>query len=352
MSQTKIGVVGLGAIAKNMHLPILSSFADVEIVAVSEVDVQRGRDTVKKWGIESVYSDFNQMYAEARPDGVFICLPNSLHYRAVRAALEHGIHVFCEKPMGLNSDGAYELVALSKKQGLKLAVGYNRRLEANFVRTRKVVESLKLGRILQFHAAIVNPGPYASWIPSSDWFFKDRYGVLFDTGSHLVDLITYILDDEIVEVAANGTSTMHGIEVYDNITGSMKTRKGVVGTFNTGWRMSANFDAFNIYGTGGATFANSMEVDERYGNYTALDRVAYSLKLPLELVSKEMKNMGANGPSGTYFLEDRAFVDAVQGRGEPIVTGAQGLKTIEILEAVKASIDSGMSVRVHSHELA
>ncbi|NQE53403.1 D-xylose 1-dehydrogenase (NADP(+)) 2 [ANME-1 cluster archaeon GoMg3.2] len=103
MNKINIGIVGLGTIAKNMHVPILSTFEDVKIKAAAEVDVERRKKFAKKWDIPEVYEDYTKMYENADLDAVFVCLPNFLHYDAVMGALEHDFHVFCEKPMDLRA---------------------------------------------------------------------------------------------------------------------------------------------------------------------------------------------------------------------------------------------------------
>jgi len=67
-----------------------------------------------------------------------------------------------------------------------------------------IVKSLRLGTILQAHGILVNAGPYGSWIPSSDWFFNDKYGVLYDSAPHLMSIMMHILSDQITEVSARG----------------------------------------------------------------------------------------------------------------------------------------------------
>ena len=350
MDKINIGIVGLGTIAKNMHVPVLSTFKDVIITSATEVDVKRGNEFAKKWNILEIYGDYNKMYENANLDAVFICLPNFLHYNAVKAALEHDLHVFCEKPMGSSADDAYELVKKAKKRNLVLAVGYNRRLEKNYEKAANIVKSLKLGNILQAHGILVNAGPYPAWIPSSDWFFKDKYGVLYDSGPHLVDIMMHILSDQITEVSARGISTMHGLNVFDNIAGVFKTEEGAVGTFNVGWKMAANYDTVQVHGTGGSVFANPIEVEIRHGSYGSLERVADHIKLAKTIIGSQVGRMsGDKRPNETYFNEDRAFIDAARNSGEPLVSGEDGLRVLEVLEAIKESVDSKKVVDVRRH---
>lgn len=353
MDKINVGIVGLGTIAKNMHIPVLSTFKDVDIQSAAEVDVKRGGEFAKKWSIEEVYGEYTEMYENVDLDVVFICIPNFLHYNAAKDALEHDLHVFCEKPMGLRADEAYELVKVAKKRNRVLAVGYNRRLERNYEAAAEIVQSLKLGTILQAHGILVNPGPYAGWIPSSDWFFKDTYGVLYDSGPHLIDILMHILSDHITEVSARAIRTMHGLEVIDNIAGVFKTEKGIVGTFNAGWKMAVNYDSVQVHGTGGSVFANPLEVEVRHGSYGPLERVADHVKSAKKivgtLIGSQTGRRGDTRPNETYFREDRAFIDAVLNGDEPLVSGEVGLKVLEALEAIKESMNGGKVVEVWRH---
>ena len=348
MKKIRIGIVGLGTISKNIHIPVLSTFEDVEIKVATEVDAKRGREFARNWDISKVYEDYNEMYNNYDLDAVFICIPSFLHYDAVRRALEHDIHVFCEKPMGLRSDDAFELVKMARKKDLVLAVGYNKRLEKNYEEAGKIVKSLKLGNILQAHGILVNAGPYASWIPSSDWFFNDKYGVLYDSGSHLMDSIMHILSDQIIEVLARGISTMHGLKVLDNIAGVFKTEKGAIGSFNVGWKIAVGYDSIQIHGTGGSVFANPLEVEVRYGNYGPLERVADHIKSAKKIMGAQISRMsGDKRPSETYFREDRAFIDAVLNGGDPLASGEDGLRVLKVLDAIEESIDKEREVKVN-----
>ena len=348
MDKINVGIVGLGTIAKNMHVPVLSTFKDVVITSAAEVDVKRGREFAKKWDIEEVYEDYTIMYENADLDAVFVCLPTFLHYDAVKCALEHNLHVFCEKPMGSKSDEAFELVKIARKKNLVLAVGYSRRLERNYEEAAKIVKSLKLGTVLQAHGILVNAGPYAGWIPSSEWFFNDKYGVLYDSGPHLIDIMMHILSDQITEVSARGISTMHGLNVFDNIAGVFKTEKEVVGTFNVGWKTAAGYDFIQVHGTGGSVFANPLEVEVRHGGYGPLERVADHVKSTKKIIGAQVGGMsGDKRPNETYFREDRAFIDAVLSGDDPLVSGEEGLRVLEMLEAIKKSIDKGSVIKVN-----
>jgi predicted dehydrogenase len=345
-------VVGLGSIAKKMHLPVLSTFKDIEILAVAEMDEDRGRKTANIWNIPHFYSDYNEMYRNAELDGVFICLPNFLHYEAVKNALQHEINVFCEKPMGLNSQEAFKLVQLAEKKGLKLAVGYNRRLDNNYQDASKIVKSMQLGRVLQINGTFVSGGPYIGWIPSSEWFFKDKYGVLYDSGPHLVDLIQHTISDTIAEVSANGISSMHGTDIYDNIAGVFKTGNDILGSFNIGWRAGVYHESIQVHGTGCSLFVDPNETLLKHAAYGPLDKISDNISSTKNIIGTFMGKTGDTDlPDETFFKEDRAFIDSILNEGEPSASGEEALRVMEVLDGIRESLKSHSSIKVLHHEL-
>ena len=198
----------------------------------------------------------------------------------------------------------------------------------------------------------MNAGPYAGWIPSSDWFFNDKYGVLYDSGPHLFDLMMNILSDRIVEVSARGISTMHGINVFDNIAGFFMTEKGTLGSFNIGWRMGANYDSIQVHGTGGSVLGSPLEVEVRHGSFGPLERIADHIGMAKKTMGILVgKKRDGKLPNETFFREDRAFIDAIYGNSEPLASGENGLRVLEVLDGIKESLNGGSTVKVRIHGL-
>jgi UDP-N-acetylglucosamine 3-dehydrogenase len=350
MNKMKIGIVGLGSIAKLAHIPTLAGFQDVEIIAAAEKDVSTGEAVAKKWKIPKIYPSYTEMYEDCHPDAVFICLPNFLHVPAAREALEHDIHVFCEKPMGLSSSDARDLVILAKNNNCILAVGYNQRMIKNYKDAKEIVASARLGSVLQMHGVALNAGPYASWIPSSDWFFNDKFGVLYDTGPHLIDLIRFILSDNITEISANGISTMESIQIYDNISGNFITENNALGTFSIGWKEAVNFNSIEVHGTGGSVIVNPAEIQTRYWAYGDYERVIHHSDSIRKIIRSQWNQAGGGTSTGnTYIEEDKAFINAVRGDSSSIVSGEDGLRVLEVLDAIKISIEQKKSVKISSY---
>ena len=353
MDEIKVGLVGLGAIATSTHLPTLLSIDGVNVTAAAETDRKTLERIARRHRIASTYRAYDEMYDKEDLDAVFVCLPNFLHYRAVKRALENELNVFCEKPMGLDADEAARLVRLARRKRLKLAVGYNKPLDPGFEAAGKMVASMKLGRILQVHGTYIAAGPYAgAWQPRSDWILNDKFGALYDLGSHLFSLMLCVLSDTIESVSAKAIRTMYDVEVLDNIAGVFRTKELILGTFNVGWKTAAFGHTIEVYGTGASILASSNELETHYRGYGDLEKTAGHLRFAKDLLFRNLRNVGnPQSQSLSYLKEDNAFVEAVRSGRNPLMDGELGLRVLEVLEAVKRSIETGVTIKVYHRAL-
>ena len=348
---TKVGIIGLGSISKQIHLPVLSNMSGIKIEAATEIDSKRGEKVAKRWKIPRFYVNYNDMFEDSTLDVVFICLPNYLHYETARSALQHGLHVFCEKPMGLSSKDAIELVEISKRKGLMLGVGLYKRFEKNYEKSASLIKGLKLGKVTQVHGILVNPGPHAGWKPCSDWFLKENSGgVIFDSGSHVIDLVTYLLSDKILEISAKSKNVLDGLRIFDNLAAVFNTEKGVIGTLNIGWQLSTYYECIQIHGTGGSIFASPIEFEEMHGNFNALDKAFNHMRFAKSNIGWGVrKTFSSKRPDQAYFKEDKEFLDAVRKGEGRYVTGEEAVLVLDVLEALDESLRTEKSVKIQYH---
>src|ERR1700690_465175 len=110
MEQIRVGIIGLGWVAQVFHLPILSKFQDVRIVAVCDKNKEQARLISERFLVPSFYSDYEQMLAKEELDAVFVCTSTDAHCAVVKAALESGRDVFVEKPIARLREEAVEMV--------------------------------------------------------------------------------------------------------------------------------------------------------------------------------------------------------------------------------------------------
>jgi predicted dehydrogenase len=149
----RIAVVGCGSWANEAHLPALAANPDAEIVALVETREAALDAAARKFGVEHGYPEMEVMLAESKPEGVVIAVPHVHHFAAARAALESGAHVLLEKPMVLDPNHGRELMALARRQGRELIIGYPWHYNPQSRTLRAALSAGRIGR-LEFIACL------------------------------------------------------------------------------------------------------------------------------------------------------------------------------------------------------
>lgn len=274
----RVGVAGMGGIAKRTHLPVLRRVPGFQVICGAEKDEYQRERVGKLFGIPETYEDFDEMIQKADIDAVYVCLPASLHAKAVVAALKRGRHVFCEKPMGLNSEEAKTMVELAANSRLILMPGFNLRHVRNFIEAKKIIDSGKLGKIIHVNAVFMNPGPYISWDPKSDWYLDGRSGgALYDIGSHIVDLLLHLFPFRMKELSARATQGYRPYDALTNIVCSFRGDDGLLGTIQIGWRTACEVCSIEFHGTAGSLAVSRRMLSYTHGATDPADRVFNSL---------------------------------------------------------------------------
>ena len=144
----KFGIIGTGWIAES-HIIELKKMPDVEIVAGADLIPGKAEKFFKTWGVEGArcYPDHKSMIDNEELDAVCVCTYNKTHKECTVYALEHGIHVLCEKPMSVTTEEALEMIEAEKKSGKILTICFQPRMDANMKKIKEIVESGELGKI-------------------------------------------------------------------------------------------------------------------------------------------------------------------------------------------------------------
>ena len=183
----KIGIIGNGKSANRYHLPFLLQRKDkIKVKTIVTNNLEN-----KTWNrIDGInYTDkIEELYNDPEIDLVVICLRSDLHYKYAKKVLEHGKNCLVEKPFVETLEEAQELFRLAKEKGLIVQPYHNRRFDSDFLTTMKVIESGKLGEILEIES---NYDYYRAEVPENvnEYDGKQANTFLYGHGTHVLDQI-------------------------------------------------------------------------------------------------------------------------------------------------------------------
>lgn len=215
-----IGVIGCGNVAQSVHLPVLAKMDGVRVVAISDRDSRRLEESAKIVPEAAMHGDYDELLALRDVEAVVVCLPTALHAVAAIAAMQEGKQIYLEKPMATNARDARRLLKVWRQAGVVGMVGFNYRFNELYQELRGCVESGRIGRVVAARSVFTTAaGKIPSWKQSGE-----GSGALLELASHEIDLMRFVLGDEVAEVFADSRS-MHS--EADTVALQLKMESGV-----------------------------------------------------------------------------------------------------------------------------
>lgn len=333
MNKIKVAVVGCGSISKKRHIPEYAANPNVELVGFCDLILERAEGYAHEHGGRA-YTNYEEMLRVEKPDAVSVCTPNVLHAPYAIAAANAGAHVFVEKPMATNEADALAMIEAASKNGVFLMVGQNQRLMPPHQKAKEILQSGKMGKVLSFRTSFGHGGPEGWSIDGRDsWFFRKEdaiMGAMGDLGVHKSDLMRWLLDDEVAEVAAF-VSTLHkeGTDVDDNATCVLRMKSGIIGTLVASWTYYKGGDNSTIlWCENGAMHIGTHPVDQ------------VIVQLRDGTIEKyQVGAMATNEKQVSSGIMD-AFVKCIVTNTPPSISGEEGLKSLAVILAAFESQSS------------
>jgi predicted dehydrogenase len=197
MVKIRVGIIGVGTIAKVGHLPNYAKRHDVEVVAFADPETERVTEEAKTYAqttgqsVPTVYADAVSMLQNETLDAVSICTPNTSHVELAIQALKAGVHVLLEKPMATDLQDAEKLVDTAKNSGKILMVGMSHRYREDVEVLKRYIDNGDLGDIYYAKTRILRRrGTPKGWFTDKE---KSGGGPLMDIGVHALDLTWWML---------------------------------------------------------------------------------------------------------------------------------------------------------------
>lgn len=355
---TKVGIIGAGGMLR-YHVDGFRA-ANAEIVAVADLAPGAAAKAAAEWGIDHSFSSVEEMLEQADLEAVSIIVPNKFHAPLAIQCLEAGKHVFCEKPPALSADQVTVMIEAAKAKGKELMFNFNNRARPESLAIMEKVKDGTVGTINSAQAKWARrtgvPG-FGGWFTSKE---QAGGGALIDL-LHMVDLAMYLMGyPEPAHVLGQTFDTFTGNQNFKGPWGIPDREGGVVDvemaahgfvTFKTGQVLSLQVSwaemikreevsvVFQGTGAGG-------KIERLFGkdgfDETAIDLAELYTQDGEESVDTILnidpcEDMGRIA-SATNFIE------ALEGRAEPLNTPDQALKLMRVIDAIYASASSGKPV--------
>ncbi len=334
----KVAVLGCGAIAQHCHLPGYAKNRYADVVAVADPVKARLTEVRKRFPVGRTYADWRKLLKSEELDAVSICTPNYLHAPMALAALDGGLHVFCEKPMTKTLEEARKVRHAARESGTAFMVGFTHRFLKGNVRARKLLDDGAIGEPFMLRVRFAHGGPYPGWA-KGPWFYSPREaggGALLDMGIHAMDLARFYVG-EVATVVAELKTLRKKIRVDDNavLILTFKGRKAM-GYIDVGWTSRPGFTGTEIYGDDG-----SIVIDYINGLEVLRGRT-----LPSGKVELRRSRPKVTVTEGGWAVEADHFIDCIRKGKQPKAGVEDGYQAVRIACAAYESARKGKRIRL------
>lgn len=358
MNKIKIGIIGCGGIANGKHMPTLAKMSDVEMVAFCDIIPERAEAARNQYGTADAkcYTDYRELLKDPEIDNVRVLTQNRWHCQITVDALNAGKHVLVEKPMAITSEEAKMMIDARDRSGKLLAVGYQHKFDADVMYIKNEADTGEFGEIYHAKCRVLRRRGVPTW---GVFIKKEEQGAgpLFDIATHALDSLLYMIDnykpkmvvgstyaklkDKMDNANPFGNWDPEEFNVEDSAFGYIVMENGASIILECSWLLNT------LEETGVKWLFCGTEAGA--DNFTGDVRINSCKNNRLTVTVPDMKAGGVaffdgNKAPSPQMLEQRNFIDAIQGKAELINTADRGKVVTDILEAIQKSAESGAPV--------
>ena len=276
----RVAIVGCGKIADS-HVAQIRRIPGCEVVGVCDREPLMARQLADRFGIARRFEDVGELLAEVVPDVVHITTPPQSHFEVARRCLEHGCHLYVEKPFTLNAGEAEELIALAERRRRRLTVGHDAQFSHAARRMRELVRGGYLGdpvvHMESYYGYDLGNATYArAFLRDPDhWVRKLPAGLLQNVISHGIARIAEFLGGDRAHVIAHGfvsprLRSLGAEDVYDELRVFIVDERQTTASFTFSSAARPILNHFRMFGS-----KNGLVVDERQQTVVKLRGAAF-----------------------------------------------------------------------------
>jgi UDP-N-acetylglucosamine 3-dehydrogenase len=324
----RFAVIGCGRMGLR-RMQTIVNHPQTELVCVVDVNEQKARAAADKYGC-AYYLCYEEILPREDIDCVIVSVPNKWHKEIVVAALDSKKHVFCEKPLARNPQEAQAMVDAAIRNGVTLKTGSNLRFFPSVLKAKQLLDEKAIGELLFLRSWIGHEG----WVQGK-WFTQPEIvggGAFLDNGCHVLDIVRWFLGEVKSCVGMIQTNLWPVEPLEDNGFGIFETVDGKTAMIHASWTEWAGYMYMEIYGSEG---------------YIRIDNRGRTCKTVLgKRGGREEVFDFSSLPLSSYEEEFKHYVDAILRGEQPLPSGYDGLRAVQMAWGVYESARTGRRIEL------
>ena len=322
MDKIRIGIIGCGTVAGYGHIPAVAKSELADLAALADIDKDRLLQLKEKYSDVDIYTDYNDLLRRKDIDAVIVATPTFLHHRIVIDAAKSKKHVLCEKPISIALEEADDMIRIARRENVKFMIGFTRHSSRRYIKVKELIDAGSIGR-LKFIKQITNwGGPIWGGSERYLWMINRGGGPIIDAAVHDYDLLRWYSGSEVFSVYATGYYSRNNIVYPDNVSILIKMKNNITGYIEHSWMYSKeSYSSFHVVG---------------------MDGVIVVEKEKAKIIRRnEVKEIVLGDDEDRFLIQVDNFVKSIIEDKEPIVSGEDGKRALEIGLAALKSMKSG-----------
>jgi predicted dehydrogenase len=328
----KIALVGTGTISESIHIPILQSIPNVDLVAICDNNSKQLERVANKFRIFKKFTDVDSLLKSCDLDMIDIATPGFTHFDIARKAISLGINTLVEKPATLSSREAEILEHEVIRRNLKLGVCQTVRYRDPVRQLQKILESGGFGTINKMISMQTGSTIFA--LPPWFWDEKTSGGILLELGIHAVDLQCYLMGSpkEVLHVTANHDPAL---EFTTSLSAIVKFEHSI-GIIDLKWFSSSNF--FHQYISGSIAdaiikfFPDSLTLQQ--SDFAPLSECISELRRTYNFASSVLRKRYSIESQMPHRIIIEDFIESIKTNKSPLVPISAAIPTIRLAEEI------------------
>jgi predicted dehydrogenase len=339
MQTIRYGVIGVGGWGER-HVEVFQDHSFGEVVAVCDVSPERAREVAEKHGVPHAFSDYRELLAIEDIDAVSVVTPDFAHTEPVLAAIEAGKDLLVEKPLATTVSEAEQIRDAANAKGIRLMVDFHNRWSPPFFKARESIQEGDVGKVRYVYYRLSD----VQWVAREMLSWASKTTVSWFLGSHCVDTLLWLLDDDIVRIHSLSRQEVlrgQGIDTPDFVVSILEFRGGAVATLETAWILPDGCPTIidlkcEILGDQG-----SLLIDASHHG-TLRKNTHKGSKFPDTMVLPTIHGR----PSGLAMESIRYFADCMAKDETPMVNAEDGVRVTKVVAAIEKSRTEGKTIEL------